>query len=252
MFSRQLRQHVSCSWGTKSTFLSLLSALFVIWMLAAAGCSLGGSSVVAEALFQVSGTEHTLAGENDPQFNAREYELFQKTQLALVKSDFVLQGVIRDPAVASLSILASRSDKVAWLVENLEADFVDGSEVLRIALRGSEADAEDLRQLVDAVAQAYTNEVVFKSRQYQLDCRDALAAMIDGLRRELETKMERLAEKKAEAGDADPAIELDQAEVDSLLILWRGLVRQLEVVDLNVSGAPERIRQLQPAIIRTL
>ena len=123
MFSRQLRQHVSCSWGTKSTSLSLLSALFVTWMVAVSGCSLGGSSVVAEALFQVSGTEPTLAGETASRFNAREYELFQKTQLALVKSDFVLQGAIRDPAVASLSILASKPDEVAWVAENLDANF---------------------------------------------------------------------------------------------------------------------------------
>ncbi len=219
--------------------------------LVASGCLPATSSATAETLFQVSGTEPVLAGDSRPEFDAREYELFQKTQVALVKSDFVLRAAVRDPAIGSLDMLTGQPDKVAWLAENLEVGFVDDSEILSIRLSSSRGKPEELRQLVDAVAKAYMDEVVYDRRQKDLNNRDMLARGIDSLRQELERKMQQVAEQEAKSDGPDPALGLAQAEVDVLLNLWRELTRQLESMELNTRCAPDRVRKLQDAIVHT-
>jgi hypothetical protein len=219
-----------------------LAAILCAWLFRPRYC-------VAVALFQASAIQPMLFGDEPPRFDAREYEVFQSSQIELLKSDFVLQAAVRDPAIAALPLLASKSDPVAWLAENLDVGFVEGSEILSIRSRGPESQADDLRQIVDAVAKAYLNDVVYSERQRLLTVRDVKAVAMDTLRSELESKITRIEEGQAESGDSSAAVKLNQVEVDVLLDLWRGLVRSLEVDDLNTRGAPDRVRQLQPAVV---
>jgi hypothetical protein len=251
MTGHQLRRCGLCCLESGSLPRLFPVAVVVMSALATSGCSLAASSVVAEALFQVGAEQPVLVGNGCPRFDASEYELFKKSQLALLKSDFLLQAALRDPAVASLRIVASETDPIQWLRDNLEVGFVDESDVLSISLRGSQRDEADLRHLADAVAKAYLNEVVYADRQRQLTSHDAMAKGIDNLRKELEDKMTQLEQEQAKSADSSVALKLDQAEVDVMLDLWRSLIRSLEVDDLNLRGAPDRVRQLQSAIIRS-
>ena len=167
------------------------------------------------ALFQVYSEPQKLAF-NSANENTK-FEVLQNTQLALLKSNFVLQAAIRDPAVASLGVLAGESGtdgKVKWLVDNLNVDFPNRSEILRISLSG-DCLPEDLRQLVNAVARAYTNEVIFKERQRRLDIRDALAKALDGITKELNREMGEYHDLAVELGSSD-AYDRD-AETELLL-----------------------------------
>ena len=186
--------------------------------LVAAGVAAAGlwmlfpESSSATALFQVSSEAPKLvfnsAAENT------KFEVLQNTQLALLKSNFVLQAALRDPGVASLGVLAGESDKVKWLIDNLDVDFPNRSEILRISLSGDGL-SEDLRQLVDAVAKAYTTEVIYKERQRRLDIRDALAKALGNINRELSQKMEEYHDLAVEMG-ASEAYDRD-AETELLL-----------------------------------
>ena len=51
-----------------------------------------------------------------------------------------------------LGVLAGEPDKVQWLIDELTPSFQQNSEILSISLTGDSEDAEDLRKLVDAVA----------------------------------------------------------------------------------------------------
>ena len=78
---------------------------------------------MATALFQVDSAEPLTLGENAPRIlDEREFEVLKNTQLALLKSNFVLTSAIRPPAIASLPVLQGKPDPVAWLQENLDLD----------------------------------------------------------------------------------------------------------------------------------
>jgi capsular exopolysaccharide synthesis family protein len=89
----------------------------------------------------------------DP-FTPQRFEDFQRSQVALVKSRFVLTAALRDnPQVAELPVLREEEDPVAWLEKNVRADFAVAPELLRISMHGK--DSETVKVLLNAVRKAY-------------------------------------------------------------------------------------------------
>jgi len=178
---------------------SFLHALRRRWLLALCmGLVMGSAAAIgvwflfpesssATALFQVATEQESLFKVN--QQNLQSFEILKKTQLALLKSNFVLTAAIRNPKVGGLSALAGESEPVEWLQENLVVDFPQNGEILSITLSGDEL-PEELVTLVDAVAKAYKDEVVAELRQRQLANRDLLARNLDKLNQELKENMD--------------------------------------------------------------
>ena len=138
-------------------------------------------------MFRVDSEPKSLVFDVDR--STQKFEILQKTQLALLKSYFVLQTAVRDPSIASLSIFAGEGDPVQWLQENLAVDFPQQSEILSISLSGDDP-SEDQRKVVDAVAKAYEDEVLYGDKTRRLVMRDALARSLDKVNDELNRKME--------------------------------------------------------------
>ena len=62
-----------------------------------------------------------------------DFSIFQRTQAALVKTRFVLNRALRQPAVAELkTITEMRDNQVEWLENNLQVDFGSTPEFMRI------------------------------------------------------------------------------------------------------------------------
>lgn len=226
--------------------VSLLSLLVLT-----PGCDQFSGGVVAEALFQVSAVPPALISSNQTRFDAREYAIFQKSQVALLKSFFVMNSAVRDPGIMTLPILANRDDQVAWLQENVEVDFLDGSEILSIRLRGTRSEADDLRRLVDAVSKAYTKEVVYNEKQRRLVIRDAKAKVAAGLGKDVSTGLEQfdaLSKELGETSSTSPDLQLRQIELEVLEDTYRKMRISVESDDIEM-GAPSRIRQIQPAVV---
>jgi capsular exopolysaccharide synthesis family protein len=167
----------------------------------------------ATALYQVSSQPQTLVFDDTSRNESRDFAILQRTQLALLNSHFVLQAAMRVPGIASLNVLAGEGDPVQWLTEKLRVSFLQNSEVLSIALSGG-GDSEELRRLVDAVAKAYQDEVVFAEDQRRQVVRDALAKSLGKLNQEIEEKTEDYYNLAKELGlsseyrDRDPESEL--------------------------------------------
>jgi len=204
---------------------TFMHALRRRWMLALCmGIVMGGLAAIAlwfifpesssaTALFEVEEKRETLfdiGRDND-----QNYETLKKTQLALLKSNFVLTAAIRPPSVASLSALAGRSDPVVWLQENLSCDYPQNGKLLSIALSGDEL-TEDQVQLVDAVAKAYKDEVIDQARQRRLVLRDMLSRNIDTLNVEIKQKMDLYLDIARELGRPQDSTKGD-AETELLL-----------------------------------
>ena len=134
---------------------------------------------VLTSLFQISAVRPSIFGNTESSFNEREFDLLRRTQVELIKSHFVLQAALRDPKVAALPIIQSQSEPISWLRDHLEVDFSGGSEVLSIRMHCPEEAVDDYRAILDSVASAYLNEVVFSADQMRLVQRDALVQDIE-------------------------------------------------------------------------
>jgi polysaccharide biosynthesis transport protein len=87
-----------------------------------------------------------------------DYHRFQLTQLQLIKSRMVLDATLRDEKVRNFQIVREQEDQIKWLQENLNVEFISGSEIMEIALTGNHP--AELAGLVNAVKKAYMEEVV--------------------------------------------------------------------------------------------
>lgn len=174
-------------------------------------------SSMAQALFSVSSQQESILG-NSARSGKKDFEILQRTQLAYLKSYFVIQAALRTPGMESLGVLAGEPDKVQWLIEQLTPSFQNNSEILSISLTGDSDYAEELRQLVNSVAKAYENEVVFKEEQRRGLLRDALARSLAKISEEIKSKSEdhnALAEELhvVDARQRDPEAELLMREL---------------------------------------
>jgi hypothetical protein len=147
--------------------------------------------VTATSLFEVRRDEPFFFGKDSGRpLSKEEFEILKKTQLALLKSKYVLSSSLVNPGIASLSVLASADDKEAWLQDQLVVEFPQGGEILSISLHGSQAQKDDLVALDDAIAGAYKKEVLGQERQRKLTIRDMVAKSLENLNSELKRKSE--------------------------------------------------------------
>src|SRR5262249_35631756 len=143
-----------------------------------------------------------------------DFEILKKTQLAKLKSYYVLTAAVRDPGIASLSAFAGEPDPVEWLQDHLSVEFPQNGEILSITLSGNEL-GEDLLRLVDAVAKAYKDEVISAERQRRLGTRDLLNHNLENLNTDLKRQMDEYLEIAKESGH--PGANERDAETELLL-----------------------------------
>ena len=170
--------------GLRFSLLALLIFVTLVCLLLA--WAVQPNRVVATSLFRVSSSPPRILDEasaalSDP----NEFEIFKKTQVAMIRSYFVLNAAVRKPGVAKLSILKDK-DPVEFLEQNLDVEFPGDAEIMQISLRGRADQSADLVKIVDAVSKAYSDEVIYKDRQRDLTARDILARTWENLNREID------------------------------------------------------------------
>ena len=186
-------------WFGRFVALAVVIYLAVIGGLLLSGRSLlGGGKGKADqgprvyALFHVARNPERVLEDKQHKYklSKSEFESYQQTQLMLLKSRPVLNAVLRQNKVASLALVQAQKDPVEWLEENLQADFQLGPEILRVGMDRDKTD--DLKVLVDAVTDAYLQEVVHKEdnrRMARLNRLQELYAKFDDI---LKTKQQTL------------------------------------------------------------
>jgi succinoglycan biosynthesis transport protein ExoP len=201
----------------------------------------------ATALFNVSSHKPTLL-ENDNGQAVREFEILQRTQLAYLKSPYVIQAAIRDPAIASLSFLAGEREPVQFLIENMNSAFPQNSEILSLSLSGDTGMSEDLRKIVDAVSKAYLDEVVLAEDQRRSIIRDALAKSSQKLNDEITQKMEQhnsLAKELGvvtQSGQRDPESQILLHDITELNKARAGSEAELAEMQTNYMILEQRLK----------
>lgn len=125
----------------------------------------------AYALLKV---EETAEGVLDKTTQGREaFDIFKRTQAALVTSGPVLRNAIREPAVMGMSTIKDHDDDPAgWLSGQVIVDYPNDAEVMRVAVKTPYRN--EAVKLVDTIVAKYLTEVVMKERTERFDREDDL------------------------------------------------------------------------------
>jgi len=215
----------------------LAMAFFRRWILASIVGSLVGAvtgtitwTVVPAAKYTAVARLHVASVTPMFMYKTREreitadYAMFRQTQLALLKSQQVIDTALRSNGVAELKGVKAKEDPAEWLQEQLSVSFASGSEVLEIALSGD--DPKTVAALVNAMTSAYLDEVVnvdHLDRQRRLEgLKEIWKKYENGLRQKRE-QLRKIAE--AIGSDDKKALTLQkQYEVDRQDLIRRNLI----------------------------
>jgi capsular exopolysaccharide synthesis family protein len=148
---------------------------------------------------------------------------YQKTQAAAVKGRFVLNAALKKDDVKRLRIVSQQPDPITWLEEELKVDLKENSEIVTVSLDGE--DPDELVVLLNALTQAYLQEVRNEERKQRSDRVAELDDILTKTREKLRTKRETLRKRADELGTSD-SLALSQKQM-VLLQTHAELRRQL-------------------------
>jgi len=138
------------------------------------------------------------------------WNVYSNSQIPLLRSHMVLQSALRTPAIAALPIVKAQKSPVTWLQNKLVIAFYPDTDILFVEMRVKPEEADQARQLVNEVVDAYINEIVHADRQRLLNSRDRLAKGVERLNVEVKQKMEEYYNIARELGAAEDGGQLEQ------------------------------------------
>jgi succinoglycan biosynthesis transport protein ExoP len=196
----------------------------------------------AQALLHVEATQPWVAYHRAE--SKSDFQNYQRTQIALVKSRFVLNSALRQPEVAALQLVREPLDPIAWLQKELIVDFTVAPEIMRVAMTGHQPD--DMRTLVGKISRAYLDEIVKREEVKRRDRHEKLKEIHERYQETLRTKRRTLRELVENVGTGDPnTLALKQRLAQEQLALSAKELLQLES-DLRRLQTEMGVRQSSP------
>ena len=128
-------------------------------------------------------------------------------------------------------------DPTAWLLAALDVTAPEGTELIRVGVRGERAD--ELQQIVDAVTQTFITDMVERERTNLLARRDQLVKKYREVQTELRAKEEALTAKSGGSDAFSPEIrrELLLGEIGSLRAQRTPLQIELRSIQADIAVA---------------
>jgi hypothetical protein len=179
---------------------------------------------------------------------ALDFEIIERTQLAYLKSVAVLQAALNDSQVAKLPLVKDQADPVAWLQRELQAEFLQNSEILSVRLAVPSNRGPQARIVLAAVVNAYLQAATAaeqKRLQLQLQSQQA---EYDALHVEIQDLSARIATLRSQRGADDPEAKLLQMEADRKVGQAGKLKADLDLGN-SLGSGPPRVRLIQPATV---
>ncbi len=139
----------------------------------------------ASALIRVAMSQESIVYKQD-RTSIDDYEVFKNTQLALIKSPLIFTAALRPRNIANLSIVKQENDPLSWLQDELRAGYINDSEIMRVSLTAEKPD--DAIKLVDAIVDAYIEEVVNKEERQRLAMSAQLTQIFNNKTNEVRNK----------------------------------------------------------------
>jgi capsular exopolysaccharide synthesis family protein len=237
------------------TALGILAAFQRRWLLAISiGITVGAGAAIslwflspaqtytARTLLHMASLQPYLLSETpDTRVIFQDY---QRTQLAYAKSRRVLNAALRAPNVKVLEEVTKEVDPVVWLEKKVTVDYTVSPEIMRISISGTEPN--NLKTLVEAVREAYLNEVVDKEYKNRLDRLELLKELYSQYELGLKKKREDLKVLANGLGSTNPktvAVKQEFAwkELHTIQSELMGVQSELRKAMLEVEGQSEPV-----------
>ena len=160
-------------------FIAYMHSLRRRWLLGIAAGTVTAIVTAAMLAFLIPIEYEALAllrvNREDPGFGrggntnraARDYETYKQTQAALIQSPYLVNAALRQPGITQLPMIQREENQVSWYQKQLRVTYAQGSEILMIGMKGE--DGEQIKKLVDAIVDAYMDEVVYAERDRQIE-----------------------------------------------------------------------------------
>ncbi|MBV8266974.1 MAG: AAA family ATPase [Planctomycetaceae bacterium] len=211
--------------------LGLLKALRRRWRMGfGLGLSLAAVAWAAvwylspQAKYTARATLHVSANPKyiifDPKERLADYRTYQRSQVALAKSRFVLADALKKPEIVGLATIRDHPSIDDWLSKNINIIFQDSSEVLEISLTGNHP--TDLAKLVNAVLDSYMSLVVDEEQKERQARLEKLRGLWKRYRDNLHAKRKELRELSETIGSNDKL---------TLLIAHQAKIQHLDVAE---------------------
>lgn len=191
---------------------------FVVWQLAPA-------KFTAFAMVRVASSEHQVLATSHPSSHPMEMGVYRETQLALVKSQRVIGAALKKDKVRELPTLQNAADPAGWVMKELKATMVEGTEILTIALSGEMP--EDLPIITNAIVEAYLSEIVNleqNRKRARLNELDQIASASEEKLRKQREKLRQLAESLG-TSDSDALTHRQRIALEAYAALKAELIR---------------------------
>ena len=154
----------------------------------------------AKSVLRVNSSQPQMVYKVENQ-SGEDYKRYQKTHLSLLRSRTVLTAALSEEGISKLATIRDEPDQLFWLSENLEAQFVNDSEVMEISLSGDHP--EDLKRLVNAVTRAFMDEIVNRESRLRKSRLDTLKKLSKTYTEMMKAKRENIRKLAQQAGSDD-------------------------------------------------
>jgi hypothetical protein len=166
------------------------------------------------------------------------YDVYKKTQMQLLKSNFVLSRAARkSEMVALVTMQEHKDDPVGFLERSLIVDYPGDAELMRVAIKGTRRD--ELPIIVNSVVDAYMDEIVSGDKVARLKQKDLLAQHYSTNQEAFRQKADKF--KKL-------ARELGASNSESARLRKKIFEQRLESLVASADALRERIRNVEVQI----
>ena len=197
------------------------------------------------AYLKIKAVEPSVWPGSQNKVDLAEFQSYKSDVFSEIKSDFVIAKVLDDKAVQNVpSIKAAGLDAGQWLADRLVVENPEGSEVIKIGLP-DDAD-HDVNKIVDAVVNAFMDEVVNKERTEKLIRRDQLEKRLDVYKALLAAKRNTLHEMSSQIEGPSKSQDLiTQANLSISKAKWNKATEQATAAELELAHAKAYLSNLQ-------
>lgn len=127
----------------------------------------------------------------------KAFAVYRQSQARMLTGPFVLQSALRKPDIAQNVLLKDQENPLEWLEKNIVVDF-PATEFLRVSIRSKERVAA--AQIVNAVVNAYLEEVADEELVHRQKRRRELEKALDDLSQKQKVKRARIKRIAEEVG----------------------------------------------------
>jgi capsular exopolysaccharide synthesis family protein len=178
-------------------------AIFLLGTLLAGGAAMATRWLLplrytARVRFHIATLPPSVVFENTE--GSADFANFIRTQVELIKSQLVLDDVVRQPEIAGLAILRDQPEPIHWIEQQLVCDF-PAPEILRLSLNGK--DPKELEALLTAIKDAYLDKVAYKEKKKRTENLRRLIAIRQKAEDDLKEQRATFHKKAKEAGSGD-------------------------------------------------